>query len=216
LPKTAGENMTPTITPVGDWGPQVSGPLNYAMGLWSGAAGRTRDQVTKQATAFMAQSAGKLTTQSKARRKIERHPLFGDFVPIWRKGREVPVFLGSRLQNPEKYEEIKARVTPINLKGLARSSWKWGLQKLGASGGTAKFSDRKNVVKAGPVTEAQSRGHEIVNRLSYIGKIMPGGWGPMVAQSAANRMRSAAERRMTQDLNRSVSRASGMGASLTR
>lgn len=206
--------MTPTITPVGDWGAQVAGPLNYAMGLWSQAAGRTREDVTKQAVHFMAQSAGKATPQSKSRRKIERDATFGDYVPVWRKGREVPVFLGSRKQDPAKYEQIKSRVTPIQLRGLARASWKWGIQKLGGSGASSKFSDRKNVVKAGAVTEGQSKGHEIANRLSYIGKIMPAGFEVFAARSAANRMKAAAERRMQQDLERSVRRASSIGGAL--
>lgn len=208
--------MTATLTPVGDFRTEISAPLNRAMGMWSVAAKKTGEEVTKQAVAFMAQSAGRITPKSKTRRKVERHEQFGDFVAVWRKGREVPVFLGSKQENPTRYQEIKDRVLPIRLSGLARASWKWGLKKLGAgTTGATTFRDKHGVVKSGPVVENENRGHEITNRLSYITKIMPSGWESFVATKAANRMKAAAERRLTQDLNRSIRKASAFGARLT-
>lgn len=208
--------MTPTIRPIGDWANQVAGPLNYAMGAWSVASKKSGDELTRNAVGFMAQSARKLTPQSRARRKIERNTSFGDFVTVWRSERETPVFLGSRLQNPEKYDQNKARLLPINLRGLAKASWGWGMNKLGVLSNAQKFQDRRDVTSVRRIAETGFYGYELSNRLSYITKIMPAGWGKSSAISAANRMNAAAERILHKNMLDAARKARALGGSLSR
>lgn len=205
-----------TLIPVGNWERAVERPLDRVLGYTMQATKKTRDEVTVWAVVLMAQSAARLTPISKTRRKIERNPTFGDFIPVWKKGREVPVFLGSRKSNPENYEKTKNMVSPIRLRGMARASWMWGISKLGKPTAAQRFVDRKGVVSGHKVEELGYRGHEITNRLSYISKIMPAGWQKTAEQKAVARMTFIAERGLTRDLNASIRRASNIGASLTR
>ena len=169
---------------IGNWDKKVGVALKDALAVSMDVMGRTGEEACKHAIILMAQSARALTKQAKQRRKVQRDK-HGRYVEIIGKT-GIRKFYEWAADNFENARTIRNR-------GLAKRSWMWGLDALGAK----KVS--KPIPGAGSVhtiTSETVNGYIKENALSYIGETVPAGWESIVQMKAGNKIMAQARKKM--------------------
>ena len=193
-----------SIKMVGDWRKEVGVPLRDALAVSMDICGRTGEQACKHAIILMAESARALARQAPKNRKVQQNPSVrgkgGQYVDVWNQGRQRPTRL-YRLQFSKKAWESarvigtweSARV--IGNRGLAKRSWMWGLEKLGARTGGQRAPIR-GASRVWTLSKTGVSGYIKENRLDYIQKAMPAGWESLVALAATNKIMAQARNKL--------------------
>lgn len=195
------------IKMVGDWSKTVGMTLGGAINATYDICGRSLAEACKHAIILMAQSARAMTPQARKNRKIERDEQRRPFFAKYKQGQPEPVrwYLPSRKADPDGYQKAMNDWRPIGNRGLAKRSWMWGLAGLrGVS------MDRRPIPGVGSLRRILTDkvgGFILSNRLSYLLKIMPGGWEESVRQKAINKIMKQAQMRLERQWIRAVKNA---------
>jgi hypothetical protein len=206
-----------SIRAVNDWRAEVHTSLTTALQVSRDVFHRTAAQATKHAIILMGQSARALTKQAKARRPIEHEKGKAPFVTVYTQRGNYRVH---KWQAEQRGADGWERVRRIGRRGLAKRSWMWGLSQIkgdvegftgAGAAGTAGAAGRPiaGVTQTYEVTSGRDVvGHLMENRLSYLERILPGGWLATVEQKAINLVMKRAEMKMVEDFQRDIGLAS--------
>ena len=183
-----------SIKMVGDWRKEVGVPLRDALAVSMDICGRTGEEACKHAIILMAESARALARQAPKNRKVQQDPAVrgkgGQYVDVWNQGRPRP----TRRYRFQFSEEAWESARVIYNRGLAKRSWMWGLEKLGARTGGQRApirgASRVWTLRKGVI------GYIKENRLDYIQKAMPERWESEVALAATNKIMAQARNKL--------------------
>ena len=85
----------------------------------------------------------------------------------------------------------------IGRRGLAKSSWMWGLNRLGMTGTRGvKQKPIAGVTDISVIKSANLNGYMLQNRIKYLHKILPGGWESTVERKATNKIMAQARNKL--------------------
>ena len=191
------------IEALGDWGKQIQIPLERAMTASMQQFGKSSEQVTKQMMDFETTSAKVVTPEAARRRPVFFNPYFRHLMKrhqykkyindsdryrgyfkyaAWgfTQRSSLPIF---------KYGNKIEKLAKIARRGLAKMSWRWGLQPMGIPSKwnpiqrTQELYEYRATISGASVTA----GWKKVNKLNYLPTIMPPGWKQSVETAAVNR-----------------------------
>ncbi len=178
----------------GNWKVQVDTLLKDALTASTEIVGRNGAEATRHAIILMAQSAKKMTPQSKKNRKLQyaknRRPF------LWRydkRGGKHRKYLPRRKDDPGLYASELAKWRVIRGRGIGKRSWMWGLKGLKGAPKGQKKKPISGVAHLRRILGAKASGFILTNELSYILKVMPAGWQASVVRKAANRILAQAK-----------------------
>ena len=198
--------LSVSLKMLGDWKRSVPVALRDVLAVSMDIMGRTGEESCRHALILMAQSAGNLAQRAKKNRVILKDVRlnFSSYVETWQQGKSNPSRLykwmyGDRTPTSQKAHGSWESARKIANAGLAKRSWMWGLSKLGAQGGRAAIPGTSRVYA---ITGNTVNGYIKEDRLSYIVKVMAGGWEPEVVSRAQNRIMSQAAQKMEQKFQR--------------
>lgn len=181
------------VQTLGNWNKEIAMPLAQAMGLAQKIYKKDAKGITWLTIWQMSGSASVLTKQSVANRHVGVN---GDFTHLLRAGqyktqRQAGATMSHyfkygalRLMQPPRdaitlYANVKKRISKIGkVRGLGKRSWKWGFGKGKVMPGVAKLAELQSSDQAVTV------GYTLTNKLSYLLKILPGGWEKTVEVQA--------------------------------
>jgi hypothetical protein len=198
-----------TMKAIGDWNNQMDIPLANALAASIELAGRNGRKAVAGAIVMMAQTARKLTAQSKQKRPVKSDQ-FGKYFEREKTGdlQRVYAFLWKRggdktnpwVQANNTFED--ARV--IKNRGLAKRSWMWGIRELNK----AAANERKPIAGVTDLREIIGRecGMVLTNRLSYIMNAAPADVEAQAARSASNRIMATAAKAMERKYGMTIPR----------
>jgi hypothetical protein len=193
-----------TLKIVGDWKIIGTAPLKDALAVSVAMFGRTTPEACKHAVTLMAQSAAAMTPKGKARRPVLRD-VMGPYVETWKQGDTSPKRLykfkfmpGNMAKRQELTGDWEAAKRIANT-GVGKRSWMWQLGGGAAIPGASYVS----AFKAGD----KAVGYVKRNKMSYILKILPGGWQEVCAQKATNKILAQAAKKIGAAFHRAITRA---------
>jgi len=198
-----------SLQTIGNWNKEVGVGLDAALAVSMDVSGRTGEQACRHALILMAQSAKKLATNRKKKRKIKRDE-HGQYVETWTQARRTFYKVYKWMFNGSKQDRIPGtwdNARTIGNHGLAGRSWMWGLGKLGAKKAGAKISGTSRVAS---IRHDKLSGYIKENTLSYILKAMPAGWERTVERLATNKIMNAAKRKLEAKWRRQVGAPKGV------
>jgi hypothetical protein len=166
----------------------------------------------------MAQSAAKRTPLSAKKRKVEQRyfptargkQAVGRFVTVYSQRKQPHQWWAPWKQRSPEFAEWKRRATNIYNRGLARSSWAWGLKKLGKTERTYR-PEINGVVRAGgwkkgTLEKGGAVGHFLENKLAYLSNILPVGFIAEVVTAATNKILAQAALKLSKQAAREMER----------
>jgi len=178
---------------IGNWDKQIGVPLRDALAVSMDITGRSGEQASKHALIVMAQSARAITKQARKNRKQLRDE-HGKYVENWHNGTMSKLYEWAFSDdNPDRVEGTWENARKVGSRGLAKLSWMWGLNRLGAkkTGKPISGTSRVYTIKSEKVN-----GYIKENRLSYITKILPAGWEMEVMRRAGNKIMAQARNKL--------------------
>ena len=178
--------------------------LQEVMRRLQNETGKSALEAVKFTAYNVAQRLGESTKKARSKRKLYKNPgnnqrypakVFPYYVTVWRKGKPV-----------RKYLKAESKVTSpwrvIKYAGLARSSWKWDIGKLGKKYRSAKIPRMPGVTTTTIRLSETDPQVEITNRLRYMATILRHD-GKRPVQSALTR----ASAKLTAYLDRRLQKA---------
>jgi hypothetical protein len=187
-----------TMQAIGDWNKQMDVPLANALAASIELTGRQGRRAVVASMVMMAQTARKVTKQSKPNRKIQRDGNIKYFERE-RGGDSARVFeywwkSAGVSDNPwvkgnASFEDARK----IKNRGLAKRSWMWGIKDISNSAAISKpipgVTDLQEFI-------GRECGMVLTNRLSYIRDAAPADVEDQAARAASNRIMAMAAKSM--------------------
>ena len=202
-----------SIQTIGDFKQKISVALKDVLAVSTDVCGRTGEEACRHAIIRMAISAKAITKKAKKNRPVYDNPKFrhllgrGQYKAAQARGENMAhyyKFAADKLQQPPKslriiYGNTKKSIARIKNVGLAKRSWMWGLGKLGG------HEEGKPIIGTSRVFSLLSEkacGYIKWNRLSYILRILPGGWESTVENNVGKIIMAQAAQKLGKDWKR--------------
>jgi hypothetical protein len=209
--------MSGSIRTVGNWRAGMETSLRDALHVRMDTSGRTAARVCRDAIIMMAQSARALTPQSVKKRKVQKDS-HGEYITTYKNGSASSLYKFRFLE--QKATQIATwghnrgilrgtweQAQIIKSRGLAKRSWMWGLAGLRGSMDVSRAIPGVATLKK--ILSKNFGGFVLANRLSYLEKILPGGWRQIVEAKAINKIMKQGEMKLQKDWSRAHPNAAG-------
>jgi hypothetical protein len=197
-----------TMQAIGDWNKQMDIPLANALAATIELTGKQGRKAVVGAIVMMAQTARRLTKQSKAKRPVQSDK-FGKFFERQIGGETQRVYAFAWKRGDKSNPWVKANETfedarVIKNRGLAKRSWMWGIRSLNS----AAASGRPPIPGVTDLQEIIGRecGMVLTDRLSYIMAAAPADVQEQAARSASNRIMATAAKAMERKYGMTIPR----------
>ena len=184
-----------TLQTIGNWKKEVGVPLRDALFAYMDVTGKNGERACRKAIVEMAKSAGALATKARKNRRV-KHDEHGKYVDVYPTRSSIPRKLyewAFSEDNPDRINGTWEDAKRIGNQGLAKRSWLWGLQRLGAKPKSRAIAGTSRIIT---LLRDNVAGYIKINKLSYIVKAMPAGWETTVIRNAGNRIIGEARRKL--------------------